>query len=159
MSLTSIIPNLTGHTKPQRPLTPPSPSPSLSLSMESTTVETSDGVKLHVRLFNPQSDVDDPKPNTVIVLVHPFTLLGGSQGLLRGIAMGLAERGFKAVTFDTRGAGRSSGRASLTGFSEIQDVVAVCKWVKENLNPDGIVLVGSSAGKKFQSVIFVVYFD
>ncbi|XP_020266428.1 uncharacterized protein LOC109841916 [Asparagus officinalis] len=115
--------------------------------MESTTVETSDGVKLHVLLFNPQSDVDDPKPNTVIVMVHPFTLLGGSQGLLRGTAMGLAERGFKAVTFDTRGAGRSSGRASLTGFSEVQDVIAVCKWVKENLNPAGVVLVGSSAGK------------
>ncbi|ONK68664.1 uncharacterized protein A4U43_C05F14610 [Asparagus officinalis] len=122
--------------------------------MESTTVETSDGVKLHVLLFNPQSDVDDPKPNTVIVMVHPFTLLGGSQGLLRGTAMGLAERGFKAVTFDTRGAGRSSGRASLTGFSEVQDVIAVCKWVKENLNPAGVVLVGSSAVNVFGKYSF-----
>lgn len=112
--------------------------------MESATVETSDGAKLSVRLFKPS----DPNgtSNILIVLVHPFTILGGSQGLLRGIAVNLAEGGFRAVTFDSRGAGRSSGRPSITGFAEIQDVIAVCRWAKETFNPDGIVLVGSSAG-------------
>lgn len=106
------------------------------------TVETSDGVKLRARLFKPA----DLARNMVIVLVHPYTILGGFQGLLRGIAAGLAEKGYQAVTFDMRGAGRSSGRPSLTGFAEIQDVIAVCKWVSDTLSPDGIVLVGSSAG-------------
>lgn len=106
------------------------------------TVETSDGVKLRARLFKPA----DLARNMVIVLVHPYTILGGFQGLLRGIAAGLAEKGYRAVTFDMRGAGRSSGRPSLTGFAEIQDVIAVCKWVSDTLSPDGIVLVGSSAG-------------
>lgn len=32
---------------------------------------------------------------------------------MKGIAVGLAERGYKSVTFDMRGAGRSKGRASL----------------------------------------------
>ncbi|RXI03848.1 hypothetical protein DVH24_038122 [Malus domestica] len=45
-----------------------------------------------------------------------------------------------------RGVGRSTGRASLTGFAEIKDVIAVCKWVSENLSADMILLVGSSAG-------------
>ncbi|XP_020090746.1 uncharacterized protein LOC109711852 [Ananas comosus] len=111
--------------------------------MESSTVETSDGVKLHARVFKP---ADPAAENLAVVLVHPYTVLGGFQGLLRGIATGLAERGYLAVTFDMRGAGRSSGRASLTGFAEVNDAVAVCKWVAQTLSPDGIVLVGSSAG-------------
>ncbi|KAL0919413.1 hypothetical protein M5K25_011507 [Dendrobium thyrsiflorum] len=113
------------------------------MSMDSVTVETNDGVKLSARLFKP---ADLRISDYVVVLVHPFTVLGGFQGLLRGIASGLAERGFCAVTFDMRGAGRSSGRPSLTGFTEIGDVVAVCKWVSDTLSPRGIVLVGSSAG-------------
>ncbi|KAK8935084.1 hypothetical protein KSP39_PZI013665 [Platanthera zijinensis] len=110
--------------------------------MESVTVDTADGVKLSARLFNPA----DLKSDHAVVLVHPFTVLGGFQGLLRGIASGLAERGFRAVTFDMRGARRSSGRPSLTGFPEIEDVIAVCRWVSDSLSPRGIILVGSSAG-------------
>ncbi|KAL9251821.1 hypothetical protein AKJ16_DCAP10271 [Drosera capensis] len=71
--------------------------------------------------------------------------MGGCQGLLRGIASGLADKGHLAVTFDMRGVGRSIGRASITGFPEVKDVVAVCKWVCENLGVGRILLVGSSA--------------
>lgn len=78
--------------------------------------------------------------------MHPYSVLGGCQGLLRGIAAGLADKGYKAVTFDMRGVGRSTGKASLTGFAEIKDVVAVCNWVSENLSANKILLVGSSAG-------------
>lgn len=112
-------------------------------TVESTTVETSDGVKLHTRLFQPREEI---KGNLVVVLVHPYSILGGRQALLKGIAAGLADKGYRAVTFDMRGAGKSSGRASLTGFAEIKDVIAVCKWVCEKLSMDRILLVGSSAG-------------
>ncbi|CAI0555697.1 unnamed protein product [Linum tenue] len=119
-------------------------------TVESTKVETSDGAaKLHARFFKPKEAEDKAgggRDDLVIVLVHPFTVLGGCQALLKGMAIGLAERGYKAVTFDMRGAGRSTGRASLTGFSEIKDVIAVCKWVCENLGTRRILLVGSSAG-------------
>ncbi|EXB28992.1 hypothetical protein L484_018408 [Morus notabilis] len=112
-------------------------------TFESCTVETSDGVKLHTKVFKPKGEIKD---ELVVVLVHPFSILGGCQALLRGIASGLAEKGLRAVTFDMRGAGRSTGRASLTGFGEIRDVLAVCKWVSENLSVNRILLVGSSAG-------------
>ncbi|KAF8395906.1 hypothetical protein HHK36_019861 [Tetracentron sinense] len=118
-------------------------SSSTSTSIDSCTVETSDGVKLQTRIFNPR---EEGKRNLVIVLVHPYSVLGGCQGLLKGIAVGLAERGHKAVTFDMRGVGRSTGWPSLTGSSEIRDVVAVCKWVCENMSTHRILLVGSSAG-------------
>ena len=113
--------------------------------VESSTVETSDGIKLHTKVFKPREEIKD---NLVVVLVHPYSLLGGCQALLKGIALGLAEKGYRAVTFDMRGAGRSTGRGSLTGFSEVKDVVAVCKWVCDNLSSDRILLVGSSAGMK-----------
>lgn len=125
-------------------------------TVESSQVETSDGVKLHTRLFKPREEIKDN--NLVIVLVHPFSILGGCQGLLRGIAGGLADKGYKAVTFDMRGAGRSTGRPSLTGFAEIKDVIAVCKWVSQNLSADRILLVGSSAGIIFYWFFFAPNF-
>ncbi|KAB2605956.1 hypothetical protein D8674_005673 [Pyrus ussuriensis x Pyrus communis] len=114
-------------------------------TMESCTVETSDGVKLSTWLFRPREEEDNKEGSPVVVLVHPYSVLGGCQGLLRGIAAGLADSGYKALTFDMRGVGRSTGRASLTGFAEIKDVISVCKWVCENLSADRILLVGFSA--------------
>ena len=122
-------------------------------TVESCKVETSDGVKLHTRVFKPTDEED--RENLVVVLVHPYSVLGGCQGLLRGIAGGLADRGFRAVTFDMRGAGKSSGRPSLTGFAEIKDVTAVCNWVCANLSVNRILLVGSSAGTLFFCFFFV----
>lgn len=124
--------------------------------VETCPVETSDGVKLHTRFFKPREEIKDN--NLVVVLVHPFSILGGCQGLLRGIAGGLADKGYKAVTFDMRGAGRSTGRPSLTGFAEIKDVVAVCKWVSQNLSADKILLVGSSAGIFFIDFLLFFFF-
>ncbi|XP_072978833.1 uncharacterized protein [Typha angustifolia] len=115
------------------------------MPMESTTVETSDGVKLDARIVKPTT-LASGSNKLAVVLVHPYTVLGGFQGLLRGVATGLAEEGYMAVTFDMRGAGKSTGRVSLTGFAEVNDVIAVCKWVSVTFSPDGIVLVGSSAG-------------
>ncbi|KAJ7957420.1 alpha/beta-Hydrolases superfamily protein [Quillaja saponaria] len=112
-------------------------------TVDSCTVETSDGVKLYTKLFKPR---EDNEGNLVIVLVHPYSVLGGSQALLKGVASGLASEGYMAVTFDMRGVERSTGRPSITGFAEIQDAVAVCKWVCQNLYVDRILLVGSSAG-------------
>ncbi|CAN6558933.1 unnamed protein product [Malus baccata var. baccata] len=115
-------------------------------TVERCTVETSDGVKLSTKLFKPREEEEIKKGSPAVVLVHPYSVLGGCQGLLRGIAAGLADGGYKALTFDMRGVGRSTGRASLTGFAEIKDVIAVCKWVSENQSADRILLVGSSAG-------------
>jgi hypothetical protein len=115
---------------------------------ETSTVETSDGVKLHTRIFKLRDNNNNKNNNNnmVIVLVHPYSILGGCQGLLKGIGIGLAERGYKAVTFDMRGVGKSTGRASITGFAEVKDVIGVCKWVCDNLDTNRILLVGSSAG-------------
>ncbi|XP_015070012.1 uncharacterized protein LOC107014561 isoform X2 [Solanum pennellii] len=112
-------------------------------SRSSCSIESSDGVILDCRVYRPTSENNS---SYVAVLVHPYSVLGGCQGLMRGIAKGLSSRGVVAVTFDTRGAGKSSGRASLTGSAEINDVISVCKWVHTNFTTNTIILIGSSAG-------------
>ncbi|KAH9573347.1 hypothetical protein CY35_02G202600 [Sphagnum magellanicum] len=111
--------------------------------MEFTTVEAN-GVALSVRIFRPNAGVE-PKSLTLI-LVHQYSVLGGCQGLLKGMANRLAAKGFTTITFDMRGAGRSSGRPSITGSAEVQDVIAVCKWAVDKLPAPSILLIGSSAG-------------
>ncbi|GAA0150335.1 serine protease [Lithospermum erythrorhizon] len=107
------------------------------------TIESGDGIKLDARIFKPSSQQNG---NLVVVLVHPYSVLGGCQGLMKGIGRGLANQGVTSVTFDTRGAGRSTGKASITGSAEVNDVVGVCKWALDNLSAQRILLVGSSAG-------------
>ncbi|KAJ7521181.1 hypothetical protein O6H91_19G041900 [Diphasiastrum complanatum] len=63
-----------------------------------------------------------------------------------GLANQLAAKGFVTVTFDMRGAGRSTGRASITGTAEVQDVVTVCRWAASHLPAPRIVVSGSSVG-------------
>ncbi|XP_057422966.1 uncharacterized protein LOC130716929 isoform X2 [Lotus japonicus] len=121
---------------------------------ESLTVESSEGVKLRTRVFKPEGEYKDG--NLGIVLVHPYSILGGSQGLLKGIASGLAQHGYTAVTFDMRGVGSSTGRASLTGFAEVKDVVTVCNWLSHTLSLHRILLVGSSAGSAVDQIEQVI---
>lgn len=123
---------------------------------EFSKIECTDGVTLDARIFRPATAEAEHKggDNVVVVLVHPYSVLGGCQGLMKGMARGLADRGLTAVTFDTRGAGRSTGRASLTGSAEVNDVVSVCKWATSNLSANRIVVVGSSAG--FFSIILLL---
>ncbi|XP_074321371.1 uncharacterized protein LOC141657881 [Silene latifolia] len=114
------------------------------MSSKSVIIEGSDGINLSARIFNPKEETKDAKLG--VVLVHPYSILGGSQGLLRGLATGLANAGYLSVTFDMRGVGRSTGSKSITGFAEVKDVITVCNWVSQNLSVPNILLVGSSAG-------------
>lgn len=111
--------------------------------MEFATVEANE-VSLAVRIFRPPWDVQSR--DVTVVMAHQYSVLGGCQALMKGTATELASRGFTTLTFDMRGAGRSTGRPSLTGYAEVQDVVAVCKWATEHVDARSIILVGNSAG-------------
>ncbi|KAL8036862.1 hypothetical protein ABFX02_11G004000 [Erythranthe guttata] len=119
-------------------------SSSRSSTRESCKIESKGGISLDARIYRPTAG--DSNATLIAVLVHPYSVLGGCQGLMNGIARGLADRGLTAVTFDMRGVGKSTGRASITGFSEVDDVVSVCKWASQNLSAPRVLLVGSSAG-------------
>ncbi|RZB50254.1 hypothetical protein D0Y65_047259 [Glycine soja] len=69
--------------------------------------------------------------NLGIVLLHPYSILGGCQALLNG---------YTAFTFDMRGVAKS------TGSSQVKDVVAVCNCLSNTFSLPRILLLGSSAG-------------
>ncbi|KAG2661074.1 hypothetical protein PVAP13_1KG480200 [Panicum virgatum] len=104
-----------------------------------------------MQVFKPPASGEEPEAAgaVAVVMVHPYTKLGGSQSLLREMAEGAARRGYTAVAFDMRGAGRSTGRTSLMGSTEVGDVAAVCRWVTENIKPRGI-LVGNPLSNNFK---------
>lgn len=111
--------------------------------METAQVASTSGVTLAVRAFRPATN--RAKKLITLVLVHQYSLMGGCQELLRGMAYRLAHQGYPTVTFDMRGVGGSTGKPSITGSSEVQDVIAVAKWASAHYTPS-ILLVGSSAG-------------
>ncbi|KAH7415157.1 hypothetical protein KP509_14G030600 [Ceratopteris richardii] len=116
---------------------------------ENTTVELQEGgksVSLSLRLFKPLPDMEGPGKGWTVVLVHQYSVLGGCKALLKGMATCLAVKGFLSITFDMRGVKRSTGKSTLTGSSEVHDVVAVCNWAAKEYPDHRILLVGSSAG-------------
>ncbi|KAK2446575.1 alpha/beta-Hydrolases superfamily protein [Trifolium repens] len=131
---------------------------SSDFTVESFTVESTnnDGVKLHTRLFKPGSTTEIKDKNFAIILIHPYSILGGSQGILKGIASGLACNGYTSITFDMRGVGKSTGKPSLTGFAEVKDVVSVSNWVSSSLSIHRILLIGSSAGSAVDQIQQVI---
>ena len=41
----------------------------------------------------------------------------------------LTSKGYHVLRYNSRGVGASTGRASFTGFSEVEDLEAVVQWV------------------------------
>lgn len=67
-----------------------------------------------------------PPTGPTALLLHPHPLWGGTMGsrLVYDLAQGLAVRGWRAVRFDFRGAGRSEGLYS-QGVGEAEDAAAL----------------------------------
>ncbi|KAJ7521180.1 hypothetical protein O6H91_19G041800 [Diphasiastrum complanatum] len=114
------------------------------MTVEFVTIDGEEDVSLKVRVFRPD---DTELKELVIVLVHQYTFVGGNQGLVKGLANELAAKGYVCVTFDMRGAGRSTGRPSITGTAEVQDVVTVCRWAASHLRAPRILVSGTSVGQ------------
>eukprot|EP01024_Parvocaulis_polyphysoides_P014160 TRINITY_DN15709_c0_g3_i1.p1 TRINITY_DN15709_c0_g3~~TRINITY_DN15709_c0_g3_i1.p1 ORF type:complete len:227 (-),score=24.38 TRINITY_DN15709_c0_g3_i1:316-996(-) len=109
-------------------------------------ISSSGQVVLDARIF-PATYQQLSKPKYSVVLVHQYSLLGGCQDLMQGIAMNLRalDDRVTVLTFDMRGVGGSSGVSSVRGHAEVDDVLSVCEWVAKSIC-ENIVLVGSSAG-------------
>ncbi|CAN1278201.1 hypothetical protein LINPERPRIM_LOCUS16565 [Linum perenne] len=95
--------------------------------MESSFVSTRDGVVLHARLFKPPSDEDSAASAaaTAVVLVHPYSKLGGCQVIMQGIASRLSLKAFTAVTFDMRGVGAPIAGSALDQLEKVVGYVSI----------------------------------
>ena len=98
-----------------------------------------------------QAPDNDRHPDVALVICHQCTALGGCALAVEDIASACSRNGLLTVTFDMRGAGRSTGSCSqwpvlfISGCAEVTDVHAVCEWVHDELGRD-VWLVGVSAG-------------
>eukprot|EP00466_Bigelowiella_natans_P003603 jgi/Bigna1/73309/fgenesh1_pg.23_\ len=120
---------------------------SISYSRKATAVKVSDSISLETRVFRTD---DFEGSNITIVLVHQWSILGGSMMMMTGMAGELAQRGYNTVVFNMRGVGGSSGTPTICGCDETADVEAVVKWevryIVEKHKGHKIYLVASSAG-------------
>ena len=66
-----------------------------------------------------------PQQPLCVVLMHPYSLMGGSQMNTLGLAKQLHQVGVPAISFDARGSGDSSGSGTLFQNREVDDTVAV----------------------------------
>mmetsp|Transcript_4311 Transcript_4311/g.7659 ORF Transcript_4311/g.7659 Transcript_4311/m.7659 type:complete len:242 (-) Transcript_4311:274-999(-) len=121
-----------------------------SYSAKHHTIESTDGVQLRAILWKHMQSNNDLRSgpqggSPCIVFVHQWSKMGGNAALMHGMAQRISAMGYNAVTFDMRGVRQSSGRSTLGGYAEIDDVVSVSRWASEHLGQK-VVLVASSAG-------------
>jgi uncharacterized protein len=105
------------------------------------SLSTSDSVQLSVRKWKGS----DSGRDFLILFVHQYSVMGGQGQLMEGMARRVVKQGYDAVTFDLRGAGRSTGKSSWTNQYELLDVQTVLDHVLQSTNKK-IFLVGSSGG-------------
>ena len=100
---------------------------------------------LEVAVDRPESEVT-PLPLTV-VLCHPLSTEGGSitNKVVTMAARSLRELGASTVRFNFRGVGQSAGSFD-HGEGELQDLLAVVQWVREQRPDDDLWLAGFSFG-------------
>ncbi|KAI8929449.1 Alpha/Beta hydrolase protein [Entophlyctis helioformis] len=120
---------------------------SLHLKERDVTVPSTDGVTLKARFFVG----DSKRRSTCFVLAHPYGPLGGNydNNVVEALFANFASMGYSTIRFNFRGVGGSTGRTTFRGIGEIEDVVAVCKYLMSRDimdKPSRIVLCGYSYG-------------
>ncbi|KAK0561608.1 hypothetical protein OC844_003131 [Tilletia horrida] len=129
----------------------------------STLIRLSPSVQLEARIYDPSTaglqDAPPSEPEGLAIIAHPYGSLGGSfdDHVVCALAEHLlVQRRFEVVTYNSRGVGQSTGRASWTGAAEADDYQvreSVLEWAMkrfEERHPSvrgaKLVLCGYSAG-------------
>ncbi|KAI9091835.1 Alpha/Beta hydrolase protein [Phlyctochytrium arcticum] len=111
---------------------------------ELKSVESTGGT-LETRIFH-----GSIRKETCVVFAHPYGPLGGNleNNVVRALFDNFATQGYMTVRFNFRGVGYSQGRTSLRGQGEMEDVQAICRFVRgrHDLAPKKIILCGYSYG-------------
>jgi alpha/beta superfamily hydrolase len=95
-----------------------------------------------------------PADRKLAICLHPWSWLGGRKDdpyVFRSLAIiselilapsvlteliePLTSKGYHVLRYNSRGVGASTGHASFTGFSEVEDLEAVVQWALDRV-PD-----------------------
>jgi alpha/beta superfamily hydrolase len=113
-------------------------------------IPSTDNVTLEARLFVSKLR----RRETLVILAHPYGPLGGNcqNPVIHSLFTLFATLGFSTLRLNFRGAGDSTGKASYQGQGEIDDVLAVYKFMKSRSESTqqppvkSVILVGYSYG-------------
>jgi hypothetical protein len=124
---------------PRHPIGSVSPA-DLGLEYVDVTLYTEDGITLH-GWYVPSSN------RAAVILLHAFN--GNRTGTLYHAAL-LAEHGYGALLYDTRGQGESEEELNALGWEDHLDVFAALDYLKQRpeVDPERIGVLGLSAGAK-----------
>ena len=108
----------------------------------SVTITTTDDVRLEGRLAMP-----DGEPRGGVVICHPHPQFGGtmSSSLVPVIQRAVVARGWAALRFNFRGAGRSEGRYE-RGTGELKDAAAAVELLAQEIGDLPLAIAGWSFG-------------
>lgn len=98
----------------------------------------------------------------IAILFHGFKADRGyeSGNLLYDLSHALNEKGIPTLRFDFDGCGKSDGEFSdMTVFSEISDGMKILDYVRTQIRPEQIYLVGHSQGGVVASMLAAYYRD
>ncbi|KAF6758845.1 Alpha/Beta hydrolase protein [Ephemerocybe angulata] len=121
---------------------------------EDGLVELPTGVALQFQLIAPpprnqHSGVTATRDGKLAVCLHPWSWLGGRMNdpVLHSLTGVLQEQGYHILRYNSRAVGRSTGRASFTGFDEGKDLEAIVQWAaREVKDVSTVVIIGYSHG-------------
>lgn len=119
--------------------------------MALSSLQTTDGLKLHTMSWLPQ---DDPK--AVVFLIHG---IGEHSGRYHHVAESLNQRGYAVVSYDHRGHGKSEGeRTYFTSFDvPVEDMRRVFKQVEQAFPGKKIFIYGHSIGSLISTLYLLKY--
>ncbi|KAH9944820.1 Alpha/Beta hydrolase protein [Amylocystis lapponica] len=125
------------------------------------TVQLPSGTRLEYILSPPLlSQYSQPSSgNKLAVCLHPWSWLGGRMDdpVLHTLAGPLREQGYHVLRYNSRGVGKSSGWASLTGFSEARDLAEMARWAVDTIRSvTSVAIVGYSHGSLIASQFAVM---
>ncbi|MEY8702329.1 alpha/beta hydrolase [Francisella philomiragia] len=91
--------------------------------------------------------VKEANQETVAVICHPHPLYQGSMynKVVTTISRAMKTLNIESYRFNYRGVGNSQGEYG-EGVGELEDLLSVCDWIKENTNFKKIILCGFSFG-------------
>ncbi|KAJ3510086.1 hypothetical protein NLJ89_g4874 [Agrocybe chaxingu] len=131
------------------------------LQPDSVIVDLPSGVCLEVDLWKPshRPAQGNPACNKLAVCLHPWSWLGGRKEdpVLSSLLSPMLDGDYYVLQFNSRGVGRSTGWASLTGFKEAQDLEELVKWATQKIgNVVSLVILGYSHGSLIASLFPVI---
>ncbi|EJF64864.1 alpha/beta-hydrolase [Dichomitus squalens LYAD-421 SS1] len=100
-------------------------------------------------------DVIEQLRRKLAICLHPWSWLGGRMNdhVLQILTEPLLERGYDVIRYNSRGVGKSTGWASLTGHREGEDLKELVQWARSTIpHVTSLVLAGYSHGSLIASL-------